>query len=110
MQFLKTVFWVLIAVLVVLFAVRNWTPVTLNLWTDIQAETKLPMLVFVGFVIGWLPTWLTRSTSMSLWTSTIPSWWVSCSSRRRMRSPSLSVTASSRLACTEPRCETLENN
>jgi len=56
MQFLKTVFWVLIAVLVVLFAVRNWTPVTLNLWTDIQAETKLPMLVFVGFVIGWLPT------------------------------------------------------
>ena len=58
MQFLKTVFWVLIAVLVVLFAVRNWTPVTLNLWTDIQAETKLPMLVFVGFLIGWLPTWL----------------------------------------------------
>jgi putative membrane protein len=30
----------------------------LTLWSDIQAETKLPMLVFVGFVIGWLPTWL----------------------------------------------------
>ena len=66
MQFLKTVFWVLIAVLVVLFAVRNWTPVTLNLWTDIQAETKLPMLVFVGFVIGWLPTWLIMRAR--LWT------------------------------------------
>jgi len=66
MQFLKTVFWVLIAVLVVLFAVRNWTPVTLNLWTDIQAETKLPMLVFVGFLIGWLPTWLIMRAR--LWT------------------------------------------
>jgi putative membrane protein len=66
MQFLKTLFWVLVAVLVVLFAVRNWTPVTLNLWTDIQAETKLPMLVFVGFVIGWLPTWLMMRAR--LWT------------------------------------------
>ena len=66
MQFLKTLFWVLVAVLVVLFAVRNWTPVTLNLWTDIQAETKLPMLVFVGFSIGWLPTWLMMRAR--LWT------------------------------------------
>jgi len=66
MQFLKTLFWVLVAVLVVLFAVRNWTPVTLNLWTDIQAETKLPMLVFVGFLIGWLPTWLMMRAR--LWT------------------------------------------
>jgi len=58
MQFLKTLFWVLIAVLVALFARANWTPVTLNLWNDIQADTKLPVLVVVGFLIGWLPTWL----------------------------------------------------
>ena len=58
MQFLKTLFWVLIAVLVALFARANWTPVTLNLWNDIQADTKLPVLLFVGFLIGWLPTWL----------------------------------------------------
>jgi putative membrane protein len=58
MQFLKTLFWVLLAVLVALFAWTNWNPVTINLWTDIQAETKLPLLVLVGFVVGWLPTWL----------------------------------------------------
>ena len=58
MQFLKTLFWVLLAVLVALFAWTNWNPVTINLWTDIQAETKLPLLVLVGFLIGWLPTWL----------------------------------------------------
>jgi lipopolysaccharide assembly protein A len=58
MQFLKTVFWVLLAVLVALFAVRNWGDVTLNLWGDIQADVKIPILLLVAFVLGWLPTWL----------------------------------------------------
>lgn len=58
MQFLKTLFWVLIAVLVSLFARANWTNVTLNLWDDIQADTKLPLLLLVAFLIGLLPTWL----------------------------------------------------
>ena len=58
MQFLKTVFWVLIAVLVALFAVRNWTDVTLNLWGNIQADVKIPILMLVAFLLAWLPTWL----------------------------------------------------
>jgi uncharacterized integral membrane protein len=59
MQFLKTLFWVLIAVIVALFASRNWSDVTLNLWSDIQADIKLPVLLLVVFLIGFLPTWLT---------------------------------------------------
>ena len=66
MNFLKTLFWVLIAVLIALFARANWNPVTLNLWGDIQAETKIPLLVLVGFLIGWLPTWLIMRAR--LWT------------------------------------------
>ncbi|MEO6224533.1 MAG: hypothetical protein ABIO80_01580 [Sphingomicrobium sp.] len=58
MHFLRTLFWVLIAVLVALFATRNWTNVTLNLWGDIQADIKAPVLLGVAFLIGWLPTWL----------------------------------------------------
>ena len=58
MQFLKTLFWVLIAVIVVLFASRNWTDVTLNLWGDIQADIKIPVLLLITFLIGFLPTWL----------------------------------------------------
>jgi len=58
MQFLKTVFWVLLAVLVALFAVRNWTDVTLNLWGNIQADIKVPILMAITFVLGWLPVWL----------------------------------------------------
>jgi uncharacterized integral membrane protein len=58
MQFLKSLFWVLLAVLVVLFASRNWSDVTLNLWGDIQADVKIPVLLLVIFLLGFLPTWL----------------------------------------------------
>jgi lipopolysaccharide assembly protein A len=58
MQFLKTLFWVLIAVIVALFANRNWSDVTLNLWGDIQADIKVPALLLVVFLLGFLPTWL----------------------------------------------------
>lgn len=64
MQFLKTLFWVLIAVVVVLFASRNWADVTLNLWGDIQADIKIPILLLIVFVIGWLPTWLIMRTKL----------------------------------------------
>lgn len=66
MQFLKTLFWVLVAVVVVLFAARNWTPVTLNLWGDIQADIKIPILLLVFFLLGFLPTYLVMRTR--LWT------------------------------------------
>ena len=59
MQFLKTLLWVLLAVAVALFASRNWVPVTLVLWGDIQADIKLPALLTLVFLAGFLPTWLT---------------------------------------------------
>jgi lipopolysaccharide assembly protein A len=58
MQFLKTLLWVLIAVVIALFASRNWSDTTLNLWGDIQADIKLPVLLLVVFLLGFLPTWL----------------------------------------------------
>jgi uncharacterized integral membrane protein len=66
MQFLKTLFWVLIAVLVALFASRNWSDVTLNLWGDIQADIKLPVLLLFVFLLGFVPIWLLMRTR--LWT------------------------------------------
>lgn len=56
MQFLKTLFWVALAVLLVLFSTRNWTPVTLNLWGGLQADVKLPVLVLSAFLLGLVPT------------------------------------------------------
>ncbi|MES2001372.1 MAG: hypothetical protein V4444_03575 [Pseudomonadota bacterium] len=68
MQFLKTLFWVLVAVLVALFASRNWSPVTLSLWGDIQADIKIPVLLLLMFLLGLVPTWLVMQTR--LWTMT----------------------------------------
>jgi uncharacterized integral membrane protein len=62
MQFLKTLFWVLIAVLIALFSVRNWFDVTVNLWDDIQADIKLPILLLIAFLIGFAPTWSIMKT------------------------------------------------
>jgi uncharacterized integral membrane protein len=62
MHFLKTVFWVLVAVVVALFSFRNWAPVTLNLWDDIQADVKIPILLLIAFLLGFLPTWLLMRT------------------------------------------------
>jgi putative membrane protein len=56
MQFLKTLFWVVLAIILVLFAKANWEPVTLNLWGGLQADVKKPVLVVVPFLLGFLPT------------------------------------------------------
>ena len=64
MHFLKILFWVLVTAVVVLFGARNWADVTLNLWGDIQADIKIPLLLFATFLLGFLPTWLVMRTRM----------------------------------------------
>lgn len=58
MNFLKTLFWVVIAVSLAIFANRNWADVTINLWGNIQADVKLPVLILLAFLIGFLPPFL----------------------------------------------------
>ena len=58
MQFLKTLFWVVVAVSLALLSRSNWQDVTLNLWSDIQIDIKLPVLIAFMFLLGWLPTFL----------------------------------------------------
>jgi uncharacterized integral membrane protein len=58
MQFLKTLFWVALAVVLVLFSVYNWRPVELQLWGGLAADVKLPALILAAILIGFLPTFL----------------------------------------------------
>jgi putative membrane protein len=58
MQFLKTLFWVAVAVVLVLFAKGNWFAVTLRLWGGLELDVKLPVLVLAAFLLGFLPTFL----------------------------------------------------
>lgn len=58
MNFLRTLFWVVLAVSLAIFSTRNWSNVTLNLWGSIQADVKLPFLLLLMFLVGFLPTYL----------------------------------------------------
>ena len=67
MNFLRTVFWTVVAVIAALFAFENWTLVTVNLWGGLQMDTRLPVLLLIAFLIGLLPPLiLHRATRWSL--------------------------------------------
>jgi uncharacterized integral membrane protein len=58
MNFLRTLFWVVVAVFLAIFANRNWNDVTIDLWGNIQADVKLPFLLLLAVLAGFLPTFL----------------------------------------------------
>ncbi len=64
MRFLKSLFWIVVAVLVTFFAARNWRDVTVDLWGNLQADIKLPLLLLLAFLIGFVPTWLSFRTRL----------------------------------------------
>jgi len=57
MAIVRTLIWVLVTAILVLFAVNNWTPVEVNLWQGLVLETKLPALVTLAFLLGLVPMW-----------------------------------------------------
>ena len=63
MRFLRTLFWVVIAVLVALFAFSNWTVVTVRLWNNLLWDTKLPFLLLIAFLLGLLPPLIAYQTT-----------------------------------------------
>ena len=59
MQIVRTVIWVLLLVGLLLFSVANWDPtVTVRIWEGIVVDTKIPAIVIVSFLIGFVPMWL----------------------------------------------------
>ena len=55
MQFLRTLFWVVVAIVAVIFSMNNWHPVRVELWGGIAADVKLPVLIFGAYLGGLLP-------------------------------------------------------
>lgn len=56
MQFLKILFWCLLAFVAAVFTIANWTTVPIKLWGGLIAEVNLPLLLLVTFLAGLLPT------------------------------------------------------
>jgi hypothetical protein len=55
MQFLKTIFWVVIAVVLAAFSISNWTSITITLWSGLLLQTYLPVAILAAFFLGFLP-------------------------------------------------------
>lgn len=67
MQFLKTIFWVALAVIAVIFSFNNWTDVQVALFGGMVWQTKLPVPLLFSFLIGLVPALvLHRATRWSL--------------------------------------------
>lgn len=58
MQFVRTLFWVLILAALLIFTAFNWKTVEVQIWTTLVLETKIPVLVIAAFLLGLVPTWL----------------------------------------------------
>lgn len=56
MQFLKILFWCLLAFLAALFTIGNWSAVPIRLPGGLIADVNLPFLLLVTFLLGCLPT------------------------------------------------------
>lgn len=58
MRFLNLLFWLVIAALAISLAIENWRDVTIDLWGDLQADIKIPVLLAIMFLVGWLPAYV----------------------------------------------------
>ncbi len=63
MRFIKTLFWVVLAIVLVVFAANNWSATSVLIWPDVRVDTKLPVLVIGAFLIGFLPSWILHRTT-----------------------------------------------
>ena len=63
MQFLKYLFWCLLAFLAAVFTFGNWTRVEVQLWGGLIALVNLPFLLLVTFLLGLLPMLLYHYTA-----------------------------------------------
>lgn len=63
MGILRTIIWVVLTAVLVIFAMANWRVVTVTIWPGWEAETKLPLVILGSFLIGMVPMWIALRTS-----------------------------------------------
>ena len=63
MQFLKILFWCLLAFVAALFTYGNWAYVDIQLWSGLIAEVRLPLLLLATFLLGFVPAQIYHGTT-----------------------------------------------
>lgn len=67
MAIIRTIIWVALTAVLIIFSMANWNPITVNIWPGQVLDTKLPLVILVAFLVGFLPTWFAfRATRWSL--------------------------------------------
>jgi uncharacterized integral membrane protein len=64
MEIVRTIVWVLLLVVLLIFSINNWNPVEVKIWEGLVLETKIPALVVISFLLGLLPMWLLHRISV----------------------------------------------
>lgn len=64
MHIVRTIVWVLLLVALLVFSVANWEPVvTVRIWENLVVDTRLPAIVALSFLLGFVPLWLLHRAS-----------------------------------------------
>ncbi len=63
METVRTALWVLMAVLLTLFAVANFDEVQVWVFPGYRADTYVSIVVLISFLLGFLPPYLVNKTN-----------------------------------------------
>ena len=58
MQTMRTIIWVIMAVILTIFAVANSQTVAVSVWPGFVAELPLSILIIMVFMLGFLPAFI----------------------------------------------------
>jgi lipopolysaccharide assembly protein A len=54
-QVIRTIAWIMLVCGIMIFSFYNWQPVEVTIWENMVLETKVPVLVVLAFLGGFLP-------------------------------------------------------
>ena len=59
MHIVRTIIWVLLLAALLIFSIANWDPtVTVRIWPGLLLDTKIPAIVILSLLAGFVPMWL----------------------------------------------------
>lgn len=55
MAVIRTIAWILLVCGLLIFSFYNWRPVEVTIWENLVLETKVPVLLVLAFLMGFVP-------------------------------------------------------
>ena len=105
MQIVRTIVWVLLLVMLLLFSVNNWNPVEVKIWEGLVLETKIPALVVVAFMLGLVPMWLMHRVAQWTYKRRLGSLETAAARAAAMAAPPVAAPPAAEPLAAEPRID-----